>query len=272
MARRAGYHYFVAHGFATRFYRTHDERFFKRGGYNGVAQAATNGRRSMEIGMVVRSSHRHLACFPDGVAFLRKNDDVNQLLSGTGDVSVSTKRCLVSAVDIKTKVAASTLRDAASLLRSDPMFCSSDDHTCQTYIPKENTDQVMQQMTVLNVSFAIYAVASETELLYTVIFKATSAQKEATLTALNRIAEPIVSWAHQDTAELPEFLTPELKHILCNRFGFWTSISSHVLTHEPVVPLEIIKHSIRTFYSKAEEQCGWGNSTALHLSFRNVPP
>lgn len=59
----------------------------------------------METEMVVRSSHPHLACSSDGVVSPRASDNVNELLVGTGNVSVCTERCWVSAAETKTKVA-----------------------------------------------------------------------------------------------------------------------------------------------------------------------
>lgn len=86
-----------------RFDRTQVQKFFKRRGCNGAAQTAPNGRPPIEN----RNDDTVFALSPDGTAFLRANNDVNQLLAGTGDVSLFIERYRVSALELKMKLFAS---------------------------------------------------------------------------------------------------------------------------------------------------------------------
>lgn len=106
-----------------------------------------------EVGLIFIDQESHLSCSPDGVALL----DVPALLqylyktawSEIEAIEVNRKPMWIAPVEIKTKVAASTLGHHIHLSSKDAIFFGIEEEVCRKYIRFEHIPQVVQQETVL---------------------------------------------------------------------------------------------------------------------------
>lgn len=122
-----------------------------------------------DVGILALRHHPYLACSPDAVALVKSDASMSDLLQAHKDVHFDGETFWIAPVEIKTKVAASPVEGTLPLISTDLVFCSiGDDKSC-SIIPREHLMQVIQQATVLNSSFAMYIVASETGMMYTVV-------------------------------------------------------------------------------------------------------
>ena len=110
--------------------------------------------------------------------------------------------------------------------------------------------QVLQQALVLDASFAVYAVASETGMLYTVVLHITQDQKEAARFSIVQVAKDTIAWAHEQSSTIPTFISAEHREVVKSNLQFWNVVNRYVKANGPFQPLKLFKHAEQSFYSK----------------------
>lgn len=205
-----------------------------------------------DVGMLALTRHPHLACSPDGVALIKADASVSDFLEGEGDIQCSGMTLWMAPVEIKTKVAATSLGDTLTLTRAEPVFCCISDGVCRRFVPRDHLVQVVQQATVLRSTFAMYVVASETGVMYTVVAKVPAHLREICRNSLNAVAEGIVRWAHEPDGSIPSFVAVQEREVVRTRWEFWKVVNDHVKSKGPFRPLKVFKHAMQSFYSKTK--------------------
>lgn len=205
-----------------------------------------------EVGMLELSQHQELACSPDGVALLDSNPSVSSHLEGDGDLEVDGNRVWIAPVEVKTRVSPNTLGTSIVLTSAEALFCDLGDEVCHKYVATEHLAQVVQQVTVLGAQFAVYIMASETGVLYTVVMRVSDAMKVVCLETLKRVSDPVVTWAQMADGSIPYFAPRGCFDILRSRWSFWKVVNEHVKANGPFRPLKLFKHAIQSFYSKTK--------------------
>ena len=157
---------------------------------------------------------------------------------------------LLAAVEIKTKVAPSSLGRAVSLMSADVLFCDIGDEMFQKYVPREHMAQVIHQIFVLGFRIAVYVVSAETLILYTVVIRCSQTMLWACENVLISTAGPIVRWAYEDSVSIPGFVATERRPTVSSRNSFWRTIDYHVKGRGSFVPHKLFKHASQSFYSK----------------------
>lgn len=205
-----------------------------------------------EIGMVATLSDPYLACSPDGIVLIRGDNTDSAFLAGNGDLSYGDETLWIASLEIKTKVASTTLGGTIHLSSSDVIFCDLGDNICHQYIPPDHLSEIVVQVTVLNLTFALYVVASETGVLFVVVLRVNASQRNVSLMAIKNIAEPLVSWAHRKDLETPPFVTVEKRDVVDTKLQFWQVVNDKVNSCGPFHPVKLFKHGTQTLYSKTK--------------------
>lgn len=149
-----------------------------------------------DFGMVCHNEYKHLACPPDGVTLLKKGLSLRLLVFNDGGLRVNDEPMWLATVEVKTTVASSTLGGALELVTTEIVYCDMGDQTSHEYIGPEHISQALHQAAILRPSYAIYIVASQIGVLYTVIAPESEGQLQTTLSVLNNIVSPIMRLAH----------------------------------------------------------------------------
>ena len=139
----------------------------------------------------------------------------------------------LAAVEIKTKLALSSLDRAVSLTSADVLFCDVGDETFQNYVPREHMDQVIRQLFVLRFKFAVYVDATETRILYTVVIRCSQTLLWAFEIVLISNVGFIVRWAYEDSVSVPGFVPGERRPTVSSRHSFWRTIEDHLKGRGP---------------------------------------
>ncbi|PXF43989.1 hypothetical protein BWQ96_06222 [Gracilariopsis chorda] len=156
-------------------------------------------------------------------------------------------------VEIKTNVAQSSLDRALGLATADLVTCEVGDQSFRRYIPAEHIGQILHQMLVLAVKYVIYVSCSESGIMYTVLVHCNNSVLDTCLSALNAIALPVVSWAHQPgPLQIPSFSDTETTKVLQSRFQFWSLVNNYVTQNDAFPPLKLFKHASQSLYSRTK--------------------
>ncbi|PXF43284.1 hypothetical protein BWQ96_06981 [Gracilariopsis chorda] len=160
-----------------------------------------------EVGMLAVKERRFLSCSPDGIAVL---DTSIYDSEGVGEVTMQDgegNHIILGCVEIKTRVADSSVGEAVLLSCPDVVLCEAGNDTFHKYIPQGHMAQLMQQVFVLGLRVGIYVAAAETGILYIVVYRCSEMVLRMCEDVLMDIASPIVKWAHEDTLTIPSFVT-----------------------------------------------------------------
>ena len=208
-------------------------------------------RDFFNVGMVAMKEARYLACSSDGIAPL-KPEAFNEWEMGGEEVYITTSSDVVlAAVEIKTKVATSSPGRAVSMTSADVLSCDVGNETFQKYAPREHMAQVMHQLVVLRFRFAVYVVAAETGILYTVVIRCYQTMLRACENLIFTTG-PIVRWMYEDSVSIPGFVAAERRPPSSSGHSFWRTIDDHVKGRGSFVPLQRFKHASQSFYSKTK--------------------
>ena len=205
----------------------------KRGSANEEAvmsalRALPRVKEMFEVGMFAMKMARYLACSPDGLALLHR-DALGDLAPEPNAADDDfTNHLVVASVEIKTRVAPSSLAQVLPLARADIVQCEVGDENFTKYVPKEHMAQVLQQLLVLGIRYAVYVAAAETVIPYTVVTKCSDAALEKCFEVLKAVADPVVRWAQEQVGAVPAFIPAEYIATLSSRHKFWRLVDQHV--------------------------------------------
>ncbi|PXF43106.1 hypothetical protein BWQ96_07140 [Gracilariopsis chorda] len=198
-------------------------------------------------GMLSMKAKPWLACSPDGIAIIELLD------LGLCSEESETESTQLCSVEIKTNVAQSSLDRALGLATADLVTCEVGDQSFRRYIPAEHIGQILHQMLVLAVNYVIYVSCSESGIMYTVLVHCNNSVLDTCLSALNAIALPVVSWAHQPgPLQIPSFSDTETTKVLQSRFQFWSLVNNYVTQNDAFPPLKLFKHASQSLYSRTK--------------------
>lgn len=205
-----------------------------------------------EIGLVSKKDHPCLGCSSDGIALVHTDEAANAMLAGDGDVTIDDNNFWVATVEVKTKISPASLGSSLSLSSTDTIFCTADDEVFKRYIPHNHMAQVIQQVTVLNVKFAIYVVSSETGVLYTLFILIPPIIRDMCFEALRSVTQRTLNWVYEYSATIPSFVDKAQLQVVSSRLEFWKKVYNYVSKNGPFRPLKLFKHSVQSFYSKTK--------------------
>lgn len=186
------------------------------------------------------------------MALVIADDRLSEHLQGEADIEVDEQSVWIAPVEVKTKVAPTTLGDSITRTRGEPVFCNVGDEVCHELVAPEHLAQLLQQATVLNEKIFIYMMACEAGLLYTVVVKVSNDIKKTCLDVLFSVSEDVVTWAHQPSGTVPTFVPKEKLDILRIKCEFWKLANAYDTTSGPFRPLKLFKHVTQSFYSKTK--------------------
>lgn len=127
-----------------------------------------------EVGMLTMKETRYMACSPDSMVFIdtSKFEEWKSMARISPDSKGPDQELSVSAsLEIKTKLAGSTLGPTASCSTSDLIPCETGDAEFKNYIPSEEMGQLMLQSTAMKVDYCLYLAAGDTSVLYAVLIR-----------------------------------------------------------------------------------------------------
>jgi len=209
-------------------------------------------RDVFDVGMVASKQDGYLACSPDGIALLNKSSFPDWNVDVEGAVETGEDSYVLATVEIKTRVAATSLGESSALSTSELILCDVGDDKFRKYIPREHMGQLMHQLVVLGFGLALYVCAAETGIIYVVLVRCSSNVRLTFRTVLTTTASPILQWAHTDDRVIPAFVKEEHKNIIETKLHFWKVVNEHVAENGPFVPLKLFKHAAQSFYSKTK--------------------
>lgn len=119
------------------------------------------------------------------------------------------KKLVVSSVEIKTKVSASTVGGAVQLSSPDLVRCSFGDDNFKKFVPLEHMGQLLHQLIVLRVHYCLCACAAESGPLCTVLVRFSQQLMDCAIASLPAMARPLVHFTYVDEVCLPQFVDKE---------------------------------------------------------------
>lgn len=173
-----------------------------------------------EVGMLALKDARYLACSPDALALINMQSFDEWEGDGEGITNDAGEVVVCASVEIKTRVSPISLGEAVRLSSPDIVRCEVGDETFRKYVPREHMAQVLHQLVVLRLRFAIYVCAAETGILYTVIIRFPAAVLQVAEAVLVSTAGPIVSWAYETNVATPAFVNVEYRQTVSSRLKF----------------------------------------------------
>lgn len=114
----------------------------------------------MDMGMLKFSAHHYLVCSQDAVALVKAADALMFPPRGIVIFSSMNKNVWIVPVEIKTKLAQTTLGGAIIKSRADPAFCDVGDKLCRDFVASKHLAQLVQKEAVINSNVVVYIVAS----------------------------------------------------------------------------------------------------------------
>lgn len=175
-----------------------------------------------DVGMMSMKNARYLAGSSDGIALvdLQTLEEL-QLEEERGNDTEGA--FIVSAtIEFKTRVSAARLGESVAF-SSALIRCEVGDDIFRKYVPKKHIAQVMHQIVVLGLRFAVYVAAAETGILYTVLIRSSETKRSTCRNALRDIACRVVAWAHEETDSFPDSVNSQQvgrKEIMRTRLNF----------------------------------------------------
>ena len=127
--------------------------------------------------------------------------------------------------------------------------------------------QLLHQMVVLRLHFALFVVATTTNIVYCVLVHATDQQLQLCRETLSQFA-PLLSWIHEQ-GEAPAVIPSRLRAVATSHFPLWKAVMKSAPRH----PMRLIKSAVASAYSSAHggiDKSTWGvrqlSSEKLKLS------
>lgn len=160
----------------------------------------------------------------------------------------------IGTIEIKTRISASSLNSVARYARSEPYVYRWSSTELQEMVPRDHLCQILHQCNVLNVNTALYACASETGLLFTVLIIVDDVQLSLASSAIESQLNLCLRWAHEEPWEIPSFASPYWKEIYQSHQPIWKVLHNHINIHGPLRPLRLIRNGCQALYSKLK--CG----------------
>lgn len=94
---------------------------------------------------------------------------------------------MLTKIEIETRVAASTLGKSATIESHDVIQCCLGDDLFRKNISKERMAQPLHQLNALQLNFALYVAAAETEKMYVVIIKCPTSVRQRGFQVLKEV-------------------------------------------------------------------------------------
>lgn len=220
-----------------------------------------------DVGMMAIRDAKYLACSPDAVAFLTLSKLASVVVEPENVLVVGAERFIIAVVEIKTKVASTTLGEVMILATPDLVYCELGDDDFRKYVPKAHMGQVLHQAVVLKLQFILYVNAAETGLLYCVLIRCPMYVIERCEHVMRDLVGPLVAWAYERSPTIPQFVAPEQQAQLKARHKFWYVIEQHVSLQGAFPPLKLFKHASQSIYSKTK--CGVDGATQQRAVLRS---
>lgn len=134
-----------------------------------------------------------------------------------GAVVTSEDGYVLAALEIKTRVAASSVGKSSTLASANLIRYEIGDETCRKYVPKEPMVQVLHQLVVLRFGLALYVCASETGTMYIAIIRCIAVLLDCCRRELTTALNPIVGWVHIAEPTLPSYVKRGYKESIVSR-------------------------------------------------------
>lgn len=159
--------------------------------------------------MLARKDEKYLPCPSDSIVLFQTDvlvglDDGQ--LRGEYDEQEAYKMAIL---EIKSRVAASSLSLAITLSKSNLVKCCAGDEFFYKRIPTEQMAQILLQLYVVGIHYSLYASAGETVFLCCVLIRCILELRRRCLDVSKAIAGPVVAWAHQERTTIQQFATAD---------------------------------------------------------------
>lgn len=205
-----------------------------------------------EVGLLSRREETYWAASPDAVAVL----DLLQVRGAEGwtsrDIILHDEtRVSVATVEIKTRVADTTVNDGSSHVSVTPYVGAWNSAQILRVVPSDHLGQILHQCYVLGVNVAVYACASETGLLYTAIIHVPNSAIAIARSAYGSIID-CLRWAHTQQWTVPRFCSDNEKRTIMSQRSLWIPVNGHVLSKGPLPPVKVFRHGLQVLYSKTK--------------------
>jgi hypothetical protein len=225
-------------------------------------------RGLFEVGMIGKKGKDWVACSPDGIAVidLKKLSDFDTPQVSHSQVPLPWMarqqfdelpglegRCVLSSVEIKTRVASPCLERSIQLASLDVTVCRVGDSTFQNLIPEAHFGPLLHQMLVLRVNHVMYVSAAETGITFIVVAYCDLSILSFCEYALEQAVGDCVLWAHAKYLSMPVIEDAELRKLIDRRLPFWSLVNTYVLENDAFYPpLKLFRHGVQTLYSKTK--------------------
>lgn len=107
-----------------------------------------------DVGMVATREEGYSTCSSDRIAPLNNSSFPDRSLDVEGALKLEEEGLALAFVEIKTRVAASTFGESATLSNADLIRCDVEDDFFRKYVPREHMGQLLHQLLVLGFGLA----------------------------------------------------------------------------------------------------------------------
>lgn len=191
-----------------------------------------------EVGMLSRKDNSGIACSCDLLVLFRLPN---------GDV-------VIASVEMKSGIADSSVDRLIDLVSPEVIFCELGDETFSKWVPEHHIGQLLDQMVVVSLKYALYVAAGENGLAFILVVHASDNLLAMCLTRLRDACCDVIDWLHSDSVHFPSFVGRELRTVIQSRLQLWKLVNKRVLEQFPFRPLKLIKHGCQSWYSATK--CG----------------
>lgn len=169
---------------------------------------------------------------------------------------------VLSIVEIKKSVAASTISTHIPLSTVDLVVCEVGSGTFRKYTSQKHAGKVVKQMLGLEFNVCVLVAATETGIMYKVVGHYSDRILTILRGSLRTVTHTLLQWAYENPFEVPSYDDAESKVILKSQHTFWRFINSRVKATGPLPPVQVLKHGSQSLYSK-KGGCEYHRTIAL---------
>jgi YqaJ-like viral recombinase domain len=141
-----------------------------------------------EVGMIALKVSPWIACSPDGIALIR--------VASIGFSGCVSDEEALESVEIKTSVSEISSSVTTQNASADVITCELGDEAFRKHVPEAHMAQVIQQMVVISILFAIYLRATETGFMFVLVIRASESFIDMWKRALLSVSTPLLQWAY----------------------------------------------------------------------------
>lgn len=168
---------------------------------------------------------------------------------------------MLTTIEVKTRVAATSLDSSDTISATDTVFCDVIDATLKKYVLTEHTSKLIHELFVFHIDVASYISASETVTLYNILVRCPTDPRTSCLYALKGTVAAIAGCAHDGGQNILSHVIGYCKERTKSILHFWNIIFLYVKNCRPFPMIKFFKHEAQSFNSN--KKAGLDNATQL---------